>query len=100
MIQEKKSLNEPSQQNKSYLIAYLALIFFGWLGVHRYYVGKWKSGFLYMITLGFFGYGILYDYYFYNKPKNVLFYPIIGTVTLIFSKAARAELRLYLWMNT
>ncbi|GEM_PF-1777125 len=50
-------------KRKSYVIAYLALIFLGWLGVHRYYVGRWKSGFLYMITMGFFGLGLLLDFY-------------------------------------
>lgn len=58
---------------KSYLKAYLLLFFLGWLGGHRYYLGRWKSGFLYMITLGLFGYGLLADtflLYFMVKKKN------------------------------
>ncbi len=66
----------PSKYNtnkKSYLTAYLLLFFLGWLGGHRYYLGHWKSGFLYMITLGLFGYGLLADtflLYFMVKKKN------------------------------
>ena len=46
----------------SYNVSWVLLTFFGVLGLHRFYMGKWLSGFLYLITLGLFGFGILYDF--------------------------------------
>lgn len=48
-----------SKKNKT--IALLLCIFFGYLGVHRLYVGKTKSCVLYLFTLGLFGIGWIYD---------------------------------------
>ena len=36
-------------------------LFIGWLGIHRFCVGKYKSGFLYAISLGFVGFGVAVD---------------------------------------
>lgn len=36
-------------------------VFFGWLGLHRFYAGKMKSGMLYIFTLGLFGVGWIVD---------------------------------------
>lgn len=36
-------------------------ILFGYLGFHRFYVGKTQSGFVYLFTLGFFGLGWILD---------------------------------------
>ena len=47
-------------QNKFAVVAGL-LFFFGFFGVHRFYVGKTKSGILYMGTMGLLGVGILWD---------------------------------------
>ncbi len=46
---------------KSKGVAYLLWFFFGGLGVHRFYVGKVGTGILYLLTLGFFGFGWLLD---------------------------------------
>lgn len=35
----------------------LIAIFFGWIGMHRFYVGKTKTGLLYLFTLGLLGVG-------------------------------------------
>jgi TM2 domain-containing membrane protein YozV len=48
-------------QIKSKTVAYLLLIFLGWLGIHRFYLGKIGTGILYLLTLGFGGIGILID---------------------------------------
>ncbi|MFH1238199.1 MAG: TM2 domain-containing protein [archaeon] len=48
--------------SKSRLIALLLCFFLGWLGFHRFYVGKTVTGVLYLITLGFGGLGILIDF--------------------------------------
>ncbi len=44
-----------------YSIGWLLLTFLGVFGVHRFYMGKWLTGFLYLLTAGFFGVGVLYD---------------------------------------
>jgi hypothetical protein len=42
-------------------IAFICCLFFGWLGIHRFYAGKIGTGLLYFITLGFLGIGVLID---------------------------------------
>ena len=46
---------------KSRLAAGLLCFFFGWLGVHRFYVGRALSGALWLLTVGFLGVGVIYD---------------------------------------
>jgi TM2 domain-containing membrane protein YozV/predicted transcriptional regulator len=48
-------------QIKSKGVAYLLLIFLGWLGVHRFYLEKIGTGIIYLCTLGLFGIGLIYD---------------------------------------
>ena len=45
----------------NYSVAWLLLTFLGWLGMHRFYMGKWGTGLLYLVTLGLLGIGWLYD---------------------------------------
>jgi len=44
-----------------YTAAWLLLVLLGWLGIHRFYMGKWGTGLLYLFTLGLFGIGLIYD---------------------------------------
>ena len=44
-----------------YSIAWVLLVFLGYLGVHRMYMGKFVSGIIYLLTFGLFGIGIVYD---------------------------------------
>ena len=46
-------------KNKGLLIT----IFGGWLGLHYFYKGEYKKGFLYLFTFGLFCIGWLYDIY-------------------------------------
>lgn len=48
-------------KQKSKVTAYVLWFFLGFLGVHKFYLGKGLVGFLYMISLGFFGVGLLID---------------------------------------
>lgn len=47
--------------SKGIILTLLIGVFFGWLGFHRFYVGKWKSGILYMFTFGLIGVGWAID---------------------------------------
>jgi|GEM_PF-6921592 hypothetical protein len=46
---------------KSQIVALILCIFFGYLGVHRFYLGYTGLGLLYLFTLGLFGIGWLID---------------------------------------
>jgi TM2 domain-containing membrane protein YozV len=44
-----------------YNLAWILLTFLGIFGIHRFYMGKWITGILYLLTGGLFSLGILYD---------------------------------------
>lgn len=50
-----------------YTIAWILLTFLGVFGVHRFYLGKWLTGLLYLCTGGLLGLGVLYDYWTLNE---------------------------------
>lgn len=50
-----------------YGVAWIFLIFLGWLGIHRFYQGKLITGVLYLFSAGLFGVGIVYDLMTLNK---------------------------------
>ena len=55
-----------------YNIAWILLTYFGLFGMHRFYMRKWVSGFLYLFTLGIFGIGYIYDFWTLNQQITVI----------------------------
>jgi len=49
------------KSNKNWVICLLLCIFLGYLGVHRFYVGKIGTGILWLLTVGLFGIGYIVD---------------------------------------
>lgn len=52
-------------------IAYLLLIFFGYLGIHKFYLGKVFVGIVYILTGGLFFIGIIYDLFTLGNQVDV-----------------------------
>ena len=44
-----------------YTVAWLLLTFLGLFGIHRFYLGEWVTGLIWLCTGGVFGFGWLYD---------------------------------------
>ncbi|MCB1700979.1 MAG: TM2 domain-containing protein [Pseudomonadales bacterium] len=53
-----------------YNITWILLTFLGWLGIHRFYMGKFLTGILYLLTGGLFFVGILYDFLTLNEQLS------------------------------
>lgn len=51
----------------SYNITWICLTFGGLFGIHRFYMGKWLTGLLYLCTGGLFTLGYLYDMWTLNE---------------------------------
>lgn len=47
--------------NKDYTLGWILLTFLGIFGVHRFYLGKWITGLIWLLTGGLFLLGLLYD---------------------------------------
>ena len=55
-----------------YNIAWVLLTFLGLLGIHRFYLGKWVTGIIYLCTAGIFGIGYIYDYWTLNDQITII----------------------------
>jgi TM2 domain-containing membrane protein YozV len=53
-----------------YSAGWLLLAFLGIFGLHRFYLRKWLTGLLYLVTGGLLGVGYLYDLWTFNSQVN------------------------------
>jgi len=54
-----------------YNVAWVLLTFLGVFGIHRFYMGKWFTGILYLLTGGLFLIGYIYDLWTLNDQVNI-----------------------------
>jgi TM2 domain-containing membrane protein YozV len=55
-----------------YTVGWILLTFLGVFGIHRFYMGKWLTGLLWLLTGGLFLVGYLYDYWTLNGQIDEL----------------------------
>jgi hypothetical protein len=58
--------------NLSYTVAWTLLTFLGLFGIHRFYLGKWFTGIVYLLSGGILGLGYLYDLWTLNDQVSLL----------------------------
>ena len=58
--------------NLSYTVAWTLLTFLGLFGIHRFYLGKWFTGIVYLLSGGILGLGYLYDLWTLNDQVSFL----------------------------
>jgi TM2 domain-containing membrane protein YozV len=58
--------------NIDYNVSWILLTFLGVFGAHRFYMRKWISAILYLLTGGFFLVGVLYDFWTLNTQITVV----------------------------
>ncbi|MDF1629181.1 MAG: NINE protein [Alcanivoracaceae bacterium] len=53
-----------------YNVSWILLTFLGVFGIHRFYLGKWLTGLIWLLTGGLFLLGVLYDYWTLNDQVD------------------------------
>ena len=54
----------------SYNVAWILLTFLGIFGIHRFYLRKWLTGLVYLLTGGLVLLGVLYDFWTLNSQVS------------------------------
>lgn len=82
--QSRSSYYYVSAQSRTIAMILCSLGFIGFAGFHRFYVGNWKSGTLYLFSGGLFFLGTLYDFYqLYNGAfKDMDGYPLFSAAMM------------------
>jgi TM2 domain-containing membrane protein YozV len=55
-----------------YTVAWILLTFLGFFGIHRFYMRKWITGIIYLLSGGIFGLGYLYDLWTLNTQVSTI----------------------------
>jgi len=55
-----------------YNTAWILLTFLGLFGIHRFYIGKWLTGVVYLLTGGLFLVGVVYDFWTLNDQIHLI----------------------------
>jgi TM2 domain-containing membrane protein YozV len=55
-----------------YNLAWILLTFLGLFGIHRFYMEKWVTGIIYLLTGGLLGLGYIYDFWTLNDQISLL----------------------------
>lgn len=58
---DERLYDEPDASPKSRLVALVLCVLLGYFGVHRFYVGKFVTGVIWLLTGGLFGIGYIVD---------------------------------------
>ena len=58
--------------NLDYNVAWILLTLLGLFGIHRFYMGKWFTGIVYLLTGGLLGIGYLYDLWTLNDQVSLI----------------------------
>jgi TM2 domain-containing membrane protein YozV len=56
----------------NYTVAWILLTFLGLFGIHRFYMGKWVTGIVYLLSGGILGIGYLYDLWTLNNQVSLI----------------------------
>jgi len=56
--------------SKDYTLSWILLTFLGIFGIHRFYLGKWVTGLIWLCTGGLFLIGLLYDLWTLNTQVD------------------------------
>jgi TM2 domain-containing membrane protein YozV len=59
-----------SSGSKSYTVSWVLLTFLGIFGIHRFYLGKWITGLIWLLTGGLLLLGLLYDLWTLNEQVD------------------------------
>lgn len=53
-----------------YTLAWVLQTFLGLFGIHRFYLGKWGTGLIWLVSGGLFGIGYAYDFFTLNEQVD------------------------------
>ena len=59
-----------SEGRYDYNVSWILLTFLGVFGIHRFYLGRWFTGLIWLLTGGFFVIGLIYDFWTLNETVS------------------------------